>query len=42
VCRLDGGIQDFDELVDAVENRCASGTPVKEQGTEGNWSDRVN
>ena len=40
LCKLDGGIQDFDDLVDTVESRCPSHITVKEQDTDGKWSER--
>jgi hypothetical protein len=42
LCRIDGGVQDFDELVDIVVSRCNAGTIVKEKDTSGRWSDRTN
>jgi hypothetical protein len=35
-----GGIQDFDDLVDTVESRCPSHITVREQDTDGKWSER--
>jgi hypothetical protein len=40
LCKLDGGIQDFDDMVDTVESRCPSHIPIREQDTDGRWSER--
>jgi hypothetical protein len=39
LCRLDGGLQDFEDLVALVEARCPRGTPVREKDTDGKWSE---
>jgi hypothetical protein len=40
LCKIDGGVQDFDDMVDAVESRCPSHILVREQDQDGKWSER--
>jgi hypothetical protein len=40
LCRIDGGVQDFGELVDLVESRCPATTRVREKDRSGKWSER--
>jgi hypothetical protein len=38
MCKIDGGVQDFDDLADTVESRCPSHIYVREQDTNGKWT----
>jgi hypothetical protein len=40
LCRIDGGVQDFDEAVDLIESLCTQPVTVEEKDTEGKWIER--
>jgi hypothetical protein len=40
LCKIDGGVQDFDDMVDTIESRCPSHILVREQDQDGKWSER--
>ncbi|MDB6008711.1 MAG: hypothetical protein JWL65_961 [Gammaproteobacteria bacterium] len=40
LCRIDGGIQDFDELVKLVKLYCPDRVKIREKDTHGRWTKR--
>jgi hypothetical protein len=40
LCRIDGGIQDFDELVNLVKLYCPDRVKIREKDTRGRWTRR--
>jgi hypothetical protein len=39
LCRLDAGLEDFEDLVGLIQQRCPEGTRVRERDTDGKWTE---
>ncbi len=39
LCRLDGGLMDFEDMIGLIQQRCPAQTVVREKDTDGKWTE---